>query len=369
MAEAPLAKRSKSEESLRLAARVLEPQDLMLGGIWIGPGPDNQGEDLGQSNADATVAAATAAGITEFDTAPWYGAGCAEERLGRAVAKLVPGMAKIITKAGRMVYEPDGKTPCISSFEAPGGSKYNDRIIRNDFSAEGATASLSQSLSRMGLETVYGLRIHDPNDNSNYDGSVDEVSIALKHDGMLAGLRKLRKDGRIQHVGIGMNCNRESHQGVADEVVPLIQGAEKGTFDSALLAGGWNLLCQKGAPCLLECQRHGIEVHVAGVFASGLLVGVNRYAYKEAPPEMKAKCERWQALADKHGVSLPAVAMAFATLPTVVSRVVIGMATPEQVKQTLATLKESGTVPATLWQEAQEAGLLDVELTLPATSM
>jgi len=356
----------KSDEPLRVAARVLKPQELLLGGIWIGPSGDNQGQDLGQDNADATVAAAVAAGITEFDTAPWYGAGCSEERLGKAVAKVAPGAAKVITKTGRMVYEPDGVTPCTGSFEAQGGSKYNTRIIKNDFTADGAAASLSQSLSRMGLEAAYGLRIHDPNDNSNYDGSVDEVAVALKEDGMLAGLRKLRAEGIIHHVGLGMNCNREAHQGVPDEVLRLIRGAEDGTFDSALLAGGWNLLCQKGLPCLLECQRRGIAVYVAGIFASGVLVGVDRYAYKTAPSEMTAKAERWRALAETHGVSLPAVAMAFAALPTVVSRVVVGMATPEQVAQSVATMAESAKVPVEIWKQAQEAGLLDAELPLPA---
>merc|ERR1712048_157757 len=103
----------------------------------------------------------------------------------------------------------------------------------------------------------------------------------------------------------------------------------------------------------------GIEVHVAGIYASGLLVGVDRYAYKAAPVEMKDKAERWRSLAEKHGCSLPAVAMAFAALPTVVTRVVVGLATPEQVDQTLKTLEESGKVPIAIWQEAKDVGLLN----------
>merc|ERR1711862_916062 len=167
------------------------------------------------------------------------------------------------------------------------------------------------------------------------DGAVDEVAIALAPNGMLAGLEKLRADGIIRHVGLGMNCNVEAHQGVPEEVVRLIRGSKKGSFDSALLAGGWNLLSQKGLPCLVECQRQGIAVHLAGIFASGLLVGADRYAYKAAPPEMKAKAERWRKLAETYGCSLPAVAMAFGALPTVDSRIVVGMATPEQVDQNL----------------------------------
>lgn len=366
MADGLAAKRAKHDD-ITVAARILKPSDFVLGGIWIGPSVDNGGVDLGQDNANATVAKAVEAGIVEFDTAPWYGAGCSEERLGRALHRLPHGNSclKIVTKTGRMICERDGKTPCISSFEAPGGLKYNERVIVNDFTADAAASSLSQSLARMGLDHVYGLRIHDPNDNSNYDGSVDEVAIALGSNGMLEGLQKLRNEGTIKHIGLGVNCNREAHQGVPGEVLRLVRGAPKGCFDSALLAGGWNLLSQEGLPCLLECQRQGIAVHVAGIFASGLLVGTDRYAYKDAPAEMKAKTEKWQTLADKHDCSLPAVAMAFAALPTVVSRVVVGIATPEQVEQTLKTMEESSKVPIGLWQDAKGAGLLSEKVPLP----
>jgi len=192
------------------------------------------------------------------------------------------------------------------------------------------------------------------------------VAIALAPGGTLEGLRELRAAGRIQHVGLGMNCNREAHQGKPEEVLRLLQGAEDGTFDSALLAGGWNLLSQDGLPCLLECQRRGIEVHVAGVFGSGLLVGVDRYAYKAAPTEAVARANRWRALATRHSSSLPAVALAFAALPAVVSRVVLGMATPEQVEQAVSLLPAAAAVPAAIWQEAREAGLLADGVPLPA---
>lgn len=351
---------------LQVAHRARTSNELLFGGIWIGPGPDNKGQDLGQDNADRTVAAAIAAGITEFDTAPWYGSGCAEERLGRAVQQL-PGAsgAKVITKAGRLVTWPDGRTPCTMSFDALAAPSWKERVVRNDFTAQGALSSLSESLERMRSSSVYGIRIHDPNDNSNADGSIDEVVVALAPNGMLEGLRKLRQEGRIQHVGLGMNCNREAHQGVPDQVLRLLEGAPEGTFDSALLAGGWNLLSQDGLPCLLECQRRKIEVHIAGVFASGLLVGVDRYAYKAAPAEMLAKADRWRKLAAKHGCSLPAVAMAFAALPVVVSRVVLGMATPEQVEQAVSTLSAAASVPITIWHEAKQIGLLAEGVPVP----
>ncbi|CAE8693678.1 unnamed protein product, partial [Polarella glacialis] len=178
--------------------------------------------------------------------------------------------------------------------------------------------------------------------------------------------RQLRSEGVIQHVGLGMNCNREPHQGVPEEILRLLRGSEPGTFDSALLAGGWNLLCQEGLSCFLECERLGVEVHVAGVFASGLLVSKGgTYAYRDAPAELVERTERWRALASRHNCSLPAVAIGFAALPRCVTRVVIGMANPQQVEQTMAWVKESGTVPCAVWAEAKELGLLSPATPVP----
>jgi aryl-alcohol dehydrogenase-like predicted oxidoreductase len=112
------------------ASRVLTPAELMFGGIWIGPGSGNNGDgsrpDLGQANADATVRAAYDAGIVEFDTAPWYGAGSSEDRLGRAL-RGIPN-ARVTTKTGRLFTEPDG-TPALEGFDAP-GRMYIQPILR-----------------------------------------------------------------------------------------------------------------------------------------------------------------------------------------------------------------------------------------------
>lgn len=383
----PPEKRHRSEEvlsrdTLRVASRVLSPEEIMFGAIWISPGGGPRGDgdrpDPGQSNADATVAAAVAAGIQDFDTAPWYGAGASEERLGRAVAALPSGSAKanvrLITKAGRLYREPPGGTePCLAGFDGAGRASLHDRVCVNDFTAQGARVSLSESLNRMALPSVFGLRIHDPNDNScntrGMESYVDEVAIALGEEGMCAGLRKLREEKAIQHVSLGMNCNREAHQGVPEEILRLLHETPAGTFDSALLAGGWNLLTQAGLPCYLECQKQNIEVHVAGVFCSGLLAaskpGGGTYAYKTAPSEIVAKAERWRELAAKHGCSLPAVAIAFAALPACVSRVVLGFATPQQVAETIAWVRESGRVPSSIWAEAKNLGLIEERIPVP----
>ena len=367
--------------AITVAARAMPASSVMFGGVWIGPGSgvergDGDRADLGQPNADATVAAALDASIVEFDTAPWYGAGASEERLGRALARLRPGPScLVITKAGRLFREPDGATPCRAGFDAPGRAPLSSRVCANDFTAAGARTSLAESLERLGLGAAgvrLGLRIHDPNDNSNNRVSSerfdeDEVDTALDGErGMVAGLSALRAEGAIAHVGLGMNCNREGHMGAPEEVVRLVNGAAPETFDSALLAGGWNLLSQAGLPCYSACEARGVAVHVAGVFASGLLAHEEGlYAYRAAPTQLLERAARWRELAARRGHALPALAIAFATLPACVDRVVIGMATPDQVRENLEWFAESAEVAPDVWHEAKAVGLLDARVPTP----
>jgi D-threo-aldose 1-dehydrogenase len=257
--------------------RALSPAEVMFGGIWIGPGSGERSDglrpDLGRANAVATVRAAIEAGIREFDTAPWYGAGASEERLGQVLLALPDELRAellVITKAGRLFREAETGGLCGPGFNSPGRPPLWSRVCVNDYTADGARTSLSESLDRLGLagggpKPRVGLRIHDPNDNSNNrvgitTGWTDEVGVALRNDGMCAGLRELRSAGSICHVSLGMNCNREPHQGAPEEVIRLLCGCPAGTFDSALLAGGWNLLCTDGMACLEDCQRLGVPV-------------------------------------------------------------------------------------------------------------
>mmetsp|Transcript_11134 Transcript_11134/g.35170 ORF Transcript_11134/g.35170 Transcript_11134/m.35170 type:complete len:199 (-) Transcript_11134:596-1192(-) len=177
--------------------RLLAPSDIVLGAIWIAPGGGEQGDgargDPGQDNATATISAAIAHGIREFDTAPWYGAGASEERLGGAIAALSEEQRQTLrvgTKAGRLYTEADGRE-ATSPF---GGDLHalRARVCTNDYSAAGARRSLAASLARLGVPRVHTLRIHDPNDNSNNRRGdphfADEVAEALGEGGMAEGL-------------------------------------------------------------------------------------------------------------------------------------------------------------------------------------
>lgn len=210
---------------LKLRAHALTVDEIMMGCAFIGQ----------QDEADATVAAALEAGIDWFDTAAAYGD--SEVQLGKALAAAGAGdTSTVITKVrGDPASEP--------------------RFSTENQTAAAASYTNHVSKERMGIKKIHTIRFHDAND--------ERITEALKPDGLLAGLRELRCSGAIDAVSLGM-CVREEDPASAELVLRLIREAPVGTFDSAMLAYGWNLENQSALPILLECQARGIDVHPAG---------------------------------------------------------------------------------------------------------
>eukprot|EP01052_Picozoa_sp_SAG31_P016784 SAG31_NODE_1125_length_9770_cov_2.732499_3_plen_165_part_00 len=156
-----------------------------------------------------------------------------------------------------------------------------------------------------------------------------------------------------------MNSHAGFHRGPR-YILRLLHEAPGGTFDTALLAGGWNLLCQEGWEVLCECARRNIAVHVAGVFG-GTGQRDNRNIF--APSQKWApSVKQWTALSSKHNCSLIQTAVAFASLPVAVKQIVLGMATPAEVHANVASIEAVERVPAQLWRDAAELKLLPVGL-------
>jgi len=190
-----------------------------------------------------------------------------------------------------------------------------------------------------------GLRVHDPDTDAR-------CSAALAQDGAVAELVRLRRAGAIADVSIG--CWSLAH------VRRMLRSCPRGTFDSVMIAGRWNLIDQSAHELLVECQQLGVRVHNASIFASGLLAGGTTYQNKEAPSEILQRAERWAALAAKYGSSLAAVALHFALLPDIVELVAIGMRSSAEVEQNVQLLSER--IDPRLWAEAQRKGLLPANL-------
>lgn len=254
--------------------------------------------------ADATVAAALECGFLHFDTAPSYNNGVSESRLGHGLAAAgFPADVSIWTKCGKLVRGPAG-----------GGGGNDSDGMAADYSAVGCRASFNESCKRLGVTKLAGLRVHDPDD---VEGGVDAALEPVT--GLLAEMVRLRDAGKIGRVGLGMNANLRP-----DLILRLLREAPVGTFDTALLAGGWNLLGQDSLPILEECEHRGIAVHNAGVFATGFLVGGSNYLYDTPSPEIVAARDDWASLAKRYGCSLPAVALRFASIPKIVEHVLVG---------------------------------------------
>ena len=237
-------------------------------------------------------------------------------------------------------------------------------MVTNDYSANGAFLSFAESRERLGADlTIHSLRIHDADSNGGPGArqATGSLDLALEPEGMLAGLRALRRDGMVAEVSLGMNANFSQGQPAGrwtpSVITDFIRAAPAGTFDTALLAYGWNLCNQDAFEVMAVCEERGIAVHLAGIFG-----GTTVSPIFEPLPQHAATVAAWQGLADKHSVSLAAVAIAFAALPTCVQKLVVGMRSVADVERNVRQISEP--VPEELWREAQEIGLLRPELSL-----
>jgi D-threo-aldose 1-dehydrogenase len=339
-----------------LPGRTLSASDIIFGGIHIGPsdGARSQGawgRTATQQAATEVVRAALEAGIHDFDTAPMYGNGAAEERLGGALVALaaqqpeLAARARVTTKTGRLVRS--------------AGLPPEHRELVADYSAAGARLSHAESLVRMGLHRCFGLRVHDC-DGAGAPPSADCTDAVLAPvGGHLCGLRELREAGEVVEVSLGMNTHMGFGRG-PPYVLRLLREAPAGTFDTALLAGGWNLLNTEGWGVLCECALRGVRVHVAGVFG-GTGQADNRNLF--APSERWAPTvAAWERLGAQNGVSLADLAIAFATLPRAVDKVVLGMASVGEVERNVASIEAVQRVPSCIWHRAVDEGLLPADI-------
>lgn len=318
---------------------------------------------LGEAQAVATVKRALEQGFDKYDTAPHYGCGLSEERLGTALRQHAPNGGdglRVWTKVGRVV---KSKTEVQAGHEVEHGNVLgnpgcifpetpSDRVPVLDYSRSGIVSSHRDSLRRLGRASLEGLRLHDAETEPRFAASI------VPESGGLAGLVELRRDGAIKEVSAGMND--------ANYLLRLLRDAPEGCIDSLMTAGVWNLLDQSGYELLCDCQQRGVRVHNAGIYASGLLVGGTTYRYATAPAVMVERAGKWEQLAKKYGVTLPVVAMAFALLPEVVEFVAVGVKSPEEVDATLATAIQVAAVPPMLWQDAKAIGLLPEHIPTPS---
>ncbi|MGI9822941.1 aldo/keto reductase [Agromyces sp. Marseille-Q5079] len=288
--------------------------------------------------AAGAVAAAYERGIRLFDTAPHYGLGLSERRLGAALAAHPRDEYVLSTKVGRLIVPNesyDGTARDDEGFDVPANVRR-----QYDLSRDGIRRSIDESLERLGLDRIDIAYLHDP------DAYGPEA-----HAEAIPALIELRDEGLVRAVGAGMNQSAMPTEFVLRHDIDLI-----------MLAGRYTLLEQGALDDLLPAAaERGVGIVAAGVYNSGLLSRPRppadaRYDYAQAPAEIIARANAIADVCESFGVTLPEAALAFALRhPTVVS-VVVGMRTAEQVEQTIE--RYAAGVPDELWSTLADRGLL-----------
>ncbi len=297
-----------------------------FGGASVG----NLYRAIDDDTATGAVSAAFEAGVRYFDTAPHYGLGLSERRLGRALAGYPRTGFVLSTKVGRLLEA--NPAPTGSDLAAGGFEVADDLRRRFDFSADGVRRSLESSLLRLGVDHVDIVYLHDP------DHHLDEaVSQAIP------ALVSWREQGIVGAIGVGMN----------DWQGPLRMVRET-PIDVVMLAGRWTLLDRSGAPLMDECAQRGVSVVAAAPYNSGLLARPRpaadaHFNYGPAGAELVHRANRLADACERYGVSLPAAALQFPLRHPAVCSVVAGTRDAGQVAEALNRL---GTdIPGQLWQD------------------
>jgi len=286
---------------------------------------------VSDTEVDALVERAIELGLTYFDTAPFYGSGSSERRLGRGLCKVPRDSFRLSSKVGRVLLP--GKTE-----EDTGYVDLDPFSPVYDYSASGIRRSFESSLERLGLDSIDILYIHDP--DLHLDQAINEAYPALD---------AMRSEGLISSIGIGTNLAEIGTRFVRETDI-----------DVALVAGRYTLLDQIGLDEFLpEAQRRGVSVVGAGVFNSGVLMNPVEgaaYNYEPAPHEIIAKAQELGAVIRSYEVSVAAVGLQFPLRHPVVKSILTGVRTVDELQSNVAAFDTP--IPDELWADLESRGLI-----------
>jgi D-threo-aldose 1-dehydrogenase len=269
-------------------------------------------EPVDDETAQAVVERAWELGMRTFDTAPYYGSGLAERRLGAALRGKPRDEFVVSTKVGRLLRAD------ASGWE---GAYF-------DFSADAALRSLDSSLERLGLDRVDVALVHDPDDH--YDEALT---------GSFVALRRLREEGVVRAIGVGMNRTE-----------PLCRFAREADPDCFLVAGRYTVLDRSAEAELLPlCEERGIAVIAGGVFNSGVLAGGDTFDYAAASAEVVARVAELRETCARRGAPLEAAAVQFPARHPAVASVLVGCRTPDELAEDVRLWELE--LPDALWDD------------------
>jgi D-threo-aldose 1-dehydrogenase len=294
----------------------MEEIERAVGRLGLGCAPlGNLFESVSDEDALATVDAAWDRGVRGFDTAPLYGHGESERRLGRALRDRPRAEFELCTKVGRVLVPVAEHAPTIFC-DLPAV----DPVF--DFSRDGVLRSLEASLDRLGTDRIDVLHVHDPDEH-------ETEALA----GAFPTLIDLREQGVVGRVGAGMN-----------QCAMLTRFVERVDLDCILVAGRYSLLDHEAADVLFPvCEANRVDVYVGGVFNSGLLARPSpgaTFDYVPAPAELVARARAVAATCAGYGVELPHAAIQFALAHPAVTKVLVGARHPDEITSAVTWAEE-----------------------------
>jgi D-threo-aldose 1-dehydrogenase len=330
----------------------LEVTQLGCGTATLGDGR----EVISEQQSDLTLEAAYAAGIGYFDSAPWYGLGKSEHRLGHVLATKPRESFVVSTKIGRVLFRPTD----MATFQKErwtGGLPFQ---LRFDYTRDGVMRSYEDSLQRLGLNSVDALLIHDLDLGYHKTGEGVKARLdELDSGGGFAALRELKEGGHIKAIGAGINVTGM-----------ITRFLERFPLDFFLVAMPYTLLSQEALESEIPlCQERGAGIVIGAPFASGILArgpesSEATYGYQPAQAPIVEKTRRIAAVCQRHGVPLGAAALQFPLGHPSVASIIPGPNHVDQVRANLAWMRHP--IPADLWSELKSEGLIRQDAPTPA---
>lgn len=341
-------------EKRELEKRKLGRTDAIVTRVGLGCAPlGDLFVPLSEELAQQTLQAAWDGGVRYFDTAPFYGYGKSEHRVGTFLRNQPRDQFTISTKVGRIFRRPHN----LATFDRGmwvGGLSFE---FDYDYSYDGIMRSVEDSLQRLSLPSVDILLIHDLDFFTlGSETLVDAYMAQLFNSGWRA-LDELRSSGMVKAVGAGIN---------ALELIPRFLDALD--LDTFIVAGAYNLLDQGMLDHELPlCAEREVEVIIGAVFASGILatgaIPGATYRYQPASEEILEQTRKIEAICQRHQTPLSVVALQFLLAHPSVASLIPGALEPSHIESNIAAVRQS--VPAQLWDELKEAGLLRVDAPTP----
>ncbi len=325
------------------------------GPLGFGTAPlGNMFRNIPEEEAAATVHAAWDQGTRYFDTAPLYGAGLAEIRLGQALSAYRRDDYVLSTKVGRVVL--DERAEGANDMGEKGGLFAFGRPnkVLNDYSADATMRSIEGSLERLKTDRLDIVYVHDVAQDFYGDDWIAQYEVA--RTGAFRVLTRLREEGVIKAWGLGVNKVEPL------EITLELAEAQPNAF---LLAGRYTLLDHERALQRLmpAAVANDVGIVVGGPYSSGVLAGGTHFEYQQAPQHIVDKVARIKAIADQHGVSLKAAAVQFVLANPAVAAVIPGASKPARIAEDYAALNE--VIPAAFWIDMRAQGLVAPAAPLP----